>query len=289
MDGTTDPARAARDVDGIARIAADHDDLVAAEQRGHRPSLDDLAGVEVGHRVECESAGDASDGVEIKLLDEAVAPKELLDVLCGELRGRAARHRRGRRVWVRDAGAEVRLALRVDLDRNVLKPHGILSRLAQPESPGRSAEMPVGRLQPTEQRAERTVDGRELLRQWAGVVADGFESVGDGGDTAFGVEERPGDGDQIARESQDDECDGDEGQRQEHHRLPEARSASTVATVLSFFSMAPATPSMSVPTTIVASSAWMFDVFRAMPPAACSVSAAYRWIERADRHVRCRE
>src|SRR5512145_1809178 len=145
MDATTDPARAARDVDGIARIAADHDDLVAAEQRGHRPSLDDLAGVEVGHRVECESAGDASDGVEIKLLDEAVAPKELLDVLCGELRGRAARHRRGRRVWVRDAGAEVRLALRVELDREVLKTHGrplAVSGARIPRPLGRDAGRP---------------------------------------------------------------------------------------------------------------------------------------------------
>jgi hypothetical protein len=62
-----------------------------------------------------------------------------------------------------------------------------------------------------------------------------------------------------------------------------------VAAVLSFFSIAPATPSMSVPTPIVASSALMFAVFRAMPPAASNVSAAYRWIERAECHVRCRE
>jgi hypothetical protein len=46
----------------------------------------------------------------------------------------------------------------------------------------------VGRLQAAEQRAEGTVDGRELLGQWPGMVADGFEAVRDGGDTASGVE-----------------------------------------------------------------------------------------------------
>jgi len=55
------------------------------------------------------------------------------------------------------------------------------------------------------------------------------------------------------------------------------------------FSIAPAPPSISVPTPMVASSALTFAVFRAIPAAACNVSAAYRLIDRADRHVRCRE
>src|SRR5262249_1058866 len=243
----------------------------------------------IRHRVEGERAGDTGHGIEIELLDKAVAPEQLLDVLGGELRWRSARHRRCRSVRVRDTRAEVRFALRVELDRKIFEAHGVPSRSAEPEYPGCTGEMIVGRLQPTEQRTQRPVDSRELLRQWAGVVSDGFEPISDRGDTALGVEKSPRDGDQVAGEGQNNERDGDEGQRQEHHRLPAARSASTTATVLSFFSMAPATPSISVPTPIVASSALMFAVFRAIPPAACSVSAAYRWIDRADRHVRRRE
>ena len=56
------------------------------------------------------------DGVEVELLDEAVAPEELFDILGGELRRRATRYRRRRRIRVRDAGAEVWLALRVELE-----------------------------------------------------------------------------------------------------------------------------------------------------------------------------
>src|SRR5262245_7736740 len=289
MNTAADAARAARDVEGIAWVAADHDHLVATKQRRHRPSLDDLASVEVGDRVERKCARDSRDRIEIDLFDEAITPKELLDVFGRELGGHPSRHGGARRVGVGDTRPEIRLALRVELDREILEAHGVLSGSAKPEYPGGSLEMAVGGLQPSEQRTERPVDCRELLGQWARVVADSLEPVGDGGDAASSVEQSPGNRDQVARERQDDERDGDEGQRQEHQRLPEARSASTVATVPSFFSMAPATPSISVPTVIVASSALMSAVFRTMPPAACNVSAAYSWIDRADRHVRCRE
>src|SRR2546428_766750 len=80
-------------------------------------------------------AGDTGHGVEIGLLDVAVASKELLDVLGRELRGRSSRCRRRRRVRVRHACAEIRLALRVELDREVLEAHGVLLGLAEPENP----------------------------------------------------------------------------------------------------------------------------------------------------------
>ena len=117
-------ARAARDEDGVARIASDHDDLVAAEQRRHRPRLEHLAPLEVGHGVEGQRAGDPRDRVEVHALDVAVPRNELLDLVARDLPGFV-----GERVRV--LGRQKRLAPGVELDRQVTETHD----LPRPRSP----------------------------------------------------------------------------------------------------------------------------------------------------------
>ena len=78
---TADPAGAAGDEDGVARIAPDHDDLVAAKQSGHRIHVHDLALFQVRHRVERKGARHAGNGIEIYVLDMPIASQKLLDLV----------------------------------------------------------------------------------------------------------------------------------------------------------------------------------------------------------------
>ena len=122
MDAAADAAGAAGDVDRVPRIAADHDDLVAAEERRDRPRLDDPPRLEVGDRVEGQRSRDPRDRVEIHRLDVPIAPDQLFDLFLGQLeRDSGGRDRRG--VWIRDAAAQERLSAFVELDRQILETH----------------------------------------------------------------------------------------------------------------------------------------------------------------------
>src|SRR4029434_413992 len=67
-----------------------------------------------------------------------------------------------------------------------------------------------------QQRAQRAIDGGELLGQRSGVTTNRFETIRDGGHALPGVEEGPGDRNEVPREREHHEGDRDQRQRQEH-------------------------------------------------------------------------
>ena len=71
-----DPADAARDEVGVARVLALHEDAVAAEDRRGALALGDLALAEVDLRVDPEAADDAGDRVP-RHVDEAIGVRGL--------------------------------------------------------------------------------------------------------------------------------------------------------------------------------------------------------------------
>ena len=123
MHATAHAAGPARDEDGVPRIPAEHDHLVAAEQRRHGPRLDDPPFLQISHGVECQGAGHARDRIKIHVLDVAVAAQKLLDLVMGQRRIGARLNRPRGSERVRFAGAKTRLAMRVELDRKVLEAH----------------------------------------------------------------------------------------------------------------------------------------------------------------------
>src|SRR5215471_12638619 len=219
MHAAANAAGPARDEDGVARVAADHDDLVATEQGRHGACLQHLAALEVGDGVEGQCPCHAGDRVEVEVLDVAVALEQLLDPLRRQLSGRSARGSLGGAIWIGDPSAEKRLALRVELDGKVLKAHGVLVLSLEPKYPGRPPDMAISRLETTQQRAERTVDGGELFGERRRVASHRFEPISDGGDALLRTEERPGNGDEVAGEYDDHESHGDQGQDQQHGKL----------------------------------------------------------------------
>src|SRR5687767_2482938 len=87
---------------------------------------------------------------------------------------------------------------------------------AELEDGGDAPEVAVGGLQAGEELRERTVDRRQLFRKRPDVTGNRFEPVRDRGDALARLDERPGNGDQIPGEREDDERDGDECQDQEY-------------------------------------------------------------------------
>src|SRR5215210_3269965 len=77
-------ARAARNENGIARIAPDHDDFVAAEERGHRIRGQNFSLLQIGDGVEGKRAGDARHWIEIDVLYITVLRQEALDLRFAE-------------------------------------------------------------------------------------------------------------------------------------------------------------------------------------------------------------
>jgi len=137
-----------------------------------------------------------------------------------------------------------------------------------------AVEVALGRLEAAQQRSERSVDGGQPLRQRSGVIPHGLEAVGNAGHAPARIEECPRDRDQVAGEGEDDQGHRDQRQDQQHQRVLRHRSSSTVATVLSFRSTAPAASSVSPATVIVVSRAVTWRVWSTMPAAAVRVSAA---------------
>src|SRR5688500_4406812 len=85
---------------------------------------------------------------------------------------------------------------------------------AELEDGGDAPEVAVGGLQAGEQLRERAVDRRQLFRKRPNVPRDRLESVRDRGDALARLDQRPGDGNEIAGERDDHERDGDERQNQ---------------------------------------------------------------------------
>ena len=143
VDATAHAAGAAGDEDGVARIAPEHDDLVTAKERGHRARLDDLAPLEVGHRVEGQRAGHAGHRVEVHAPDVPVAREQLLDLLARRRARRARLHLAGGPEGVRLARPEVRLAVGIELDGQVLEAHGTYALAPTFVASGTSTSLPL--------------------------------------------------------------------------------------------------------------------------------------------------
>src|SRR5262249_1563750 len=109
--------------DRIPGVAPPHDHLVAAEERGHRTRLDDLPALEVRDGMEGQRPRHPSNRIEVDVPDVAVTRQELLDLLVTKLPSRAGLDLAACAERVR-FGPKVRLAVRVELDREILEAHG---------------------------------------------------------------------------------------------------------------------------------------------------------------------
>ena len=148
MHASADAARAAGDEDGVARVATDHDDFVAAEQCRHRAGLEHPSLLEVGDGVKGQGSRHAGDRIEVNGLDVPVPADQLLDSFGGHLDRRPCRHRRARgRVRVEPVFEE-RASLFVEFDRQVLEAHEGSLRGRTRTPPGRDAGRQSGGRRP---------------------------------------------------------------------------------------------------------------------------------------------
>ena len=142
MDATADTAGAAGDEDCVARVPPDHDDFIAAEERGHRARFQNPALFEVGHGVQRQGTGYARHRVEVHSPDVPVSSDQLLDALGRDLGGRAERRLCGRRVWIGDSLLQVWTPLLIELDRQILEAHNVSLRGRRLLPPGRGGGPP---------------------------------------------------------------------------------------------------------------------------------------------------